>query len=645
MWHEYHRHQLNSPQRIYQAAHMIRLTEQLLLDLFSQGLLSGTTHTCIGQELCQLAVVRALHHEQDFVLSTHRNHGHYLTYSGDVLGLLCEVMGRQHGVCQGVAGSQHIATQQFHANGVQGGMTAIGVGLALARQLTHSQAIGAIIVGDGTTGQGLLYESLNLASVWQVPVLFVIENNHIAQTTQTATTIGGEILSRGEAFGLDSWVVCDDDENFITTVETIVDRVRAQRRPGFLVIETQRLGPHSKGDDTRSAQCIDQLQQHDVLAAYGKQIPLKARQALQAQNHQTLQDYLQQAKQQPLATALPKHVHQPIRVSASVTDTESLTVRQTINQTLHHALTDDPKVLLLGEDLHDPYGGAFKVTQGLSTQYPDRVRSTPISEAAITGCAIGLAKAGFKPILEVMFGDFMTLTMDQLYNHACKFTGLITDKPLPLMIRTAVGGYRGYGPTHSQSPEHWLVTIPGLTVIYPSHRHDYKTCLQQALHWQTPLVWLEHKLLYGETVTSQAYQALDESYFPCMVRPSQGEPDLLLLTYGGILPLVEQAAQQLTEQEELQCEICVLAQLSPLPKQSLLDYIQQRDVPLLIIEETYQDFAIGAEIIASLAEANISRKVKRIATASAVIPAARSLEQQVLPSVDHIIDGVHQLFA
>jgi 2-oxoisovalerate dehydrogenase E1 component len=162
-------------QSIYSFALLIRRTEELLLRLFSQGLLSGTAHTCIGQELCAMSVVRTLNNPADVVLSNHRNHGHFLTYSGDFLGLVAEIMGRSAGVCGGIGGSQHLAFHGFHSNGVQGGMTAIGARHALALKRREENGIVVVIIGDGTTGQGLLYESLNLASIWAVPMLFVLE--------------------------------------------------------------------------------------------------------------------------------------------------------------------------------------------------------------------------------------------------------------------------------------------------------------------------------------------------------------------------------------------------------------------------------------------------------------------------------------
>ena len=187
----------------------------------------------------------------DVVLSNHRNHGHFLTYSGDFHGLVAEIMGRERGVCKGVGGSQHLAYRHFHSNGVQAGMTAIGAGLALAEKMRDGDAIVACVIGDGTLGEGLTYESLNLASVWRVPMLFVVEHNGIAQTTRTAETIGGSVLARGEAFGLRTWRCDDADPHFFEYVENVVRTVRATREPGFLVIDTMRLGPHSKGDDLR----------------------------------------------------------------------------------------------------------------------------------------------------------------------------------------------------------------------------------------------------------------------------------------------------------------------------------------------------------------------------------------------------------
>ena len=398
------------PATIYGFGHLIRLTEQLLLELFSKGLLSGTTHTCIGQELCQMSVIRALDDPDDVVLSNHRNHGHFLTYSGAFDELVCEIMGRESGVCGGVGGSQHIAYRRFHSNGVQAGMTAIGAGLALARRLRGSRAIVSCFVGDGTLGEGLLYESLNLASVWNVPMLFVVENNGIAQTTPTSGTIGGTIAARGEAFGLRTWTLDDGDADFLEQVECVVRDVRESRAPGFLVIHTRRLGPHSKGDDLRDSSEMDAIRTRDPLSRLGARLDDRGRTDIEARNHEFVKALRERATSaRECGPCAPRaHIfgerHDPPRVT--VPQTPAKNVRAGLNASLRRLLETRPDVIVLGEDLHDPYGGAFKVTAGLSTDFRGRVISTPISEAAIVGSAVGLAFAGWRPVVELQFDAF-----------------------------------------------------------------------------------------------------------------------------------------------------------------------------------------------------------------------------------------------
>ncbi len=236
------------PESLYAYGHLIRLTEQLILDQFSRGLVSGTTHTCLGQELAAMSVVRALDHEEDAVLSNHRNHGHFLTYSGDFLGLVAEIMGREAGVCGGRGGSQHLAWRHFHSNGVQAGMMGIGAGLALARKRKGRGGLVAAMIGDGTLGEGLVYESMNLASVWDAPLLIVVENNGIAQTTDTRETIGGDIEERGAAFGFATWRFSDDDPDFCRKVAE-VGRDRARRPASRL--SRARHAPHGTAQQGR----------------------------------------------------------------------------------------------------------------------------------------------------------------------------------------------------------------------------------------------------------------------------------------------------------------------------------------------------------------------------------------------------------
>jgi 2-oxoisovalerate dehydrogenase E1 component len=632
---------------LYRHGHLIRLTEQLLLKLFSEGLLSGTTHTCLGQEVCAMSVVRALQRPHDHVLSNHRNHGHFLTYSGDVLGLVAEVMGREAGVCGGIGGSQHLAFRGFHSNGVQAGMTAIGVGQALASRLSGDDGATAIIVGDGTLGEGLLYESMNLASIWRLPAVFVVEQNHIAQTTPTAQTIGGDIAARGEAFGLRTIMMSDADPDFVARVDEFICGVR-KRQPSMLVIDTERLGPHSKSDDKRDPDEIERIRRRDPLAAIGRTLPAEQRASIEAENQQLIAAVHEQALLSPPApadSARRSILRPPREHPAAAHDAPHGNVRLQLNSALDELLRDEPRVLLLGEDLHDPYGGAFKVTEGLSTRYPDRVLSTPISEAAVVGTGIGLALSGYRPIVEIMFADFTTLAMDQLFNHAVKFPGMFRDTEVPLIIRTPSGGWRGYGPTHSQCLEGLFSGVPGLTVLSPTHRHPIGTLLKAAvLRWPNPTMFFEHKLLYGERADPGAFVPLDPhpddpglELFPTIVRRAE-QPDVTVVTYGGMLPMVERWCEELAG-EEIEIEIIAPALLNPLPRHQLVAYLLDRRA-VLFVEEGYADSGPGPQLGAALLEAGFTGRFRRVGTPPVPIPAARSLEVEILPGRVQLIEAI-----
>jgi 2-oxoisovalerate dehydrogenase E1 component len=636
---------------LYAFGHLIRCTEQLLLELFTQGLLSGTTHTCLGQELCQMSVVRALNDPDDAVLSNHRNHGHFLTYSGDFHGLVAEIMGREGGVCRGVGGSQHLAYRNFHSNGVQGGMTGISVGLALALKLRQRAGIVACFIGDGTMGEGLLYESLNLASVWRVPLLFVVENNQIAQTTRTADTIGGSIAARGQAFGLSVWSVDDADPAFFQRVDDIVATMRSSRQPGFLVIDTMRLGPHSKGDDLRDDTEMADIRTRDPLSRLGDTLAPGVRAEIERRNAKFIADIRYSASSSPESTlnVVPRHVFPMAETTAPLRqvalEASKVTVRAALNRALRRLLTEHPEAIVLGEDLHDPYGGAFKVTDGLSSDFAGRVISTPISEAGVIGASIGLALAGYRPIAEIMFADFVSLAMDQLYNHAVKLPALSEHGRLPLVVRTPSGGRRGYGPTHSQSPENLMVAIPGLTVVFPSHRHDVGRLLERAtLDWDHPVVFFEHKLLYGVTQDAADFDVAPSSpldpaasLFPTLVK-RQDMPDLTLVTYGGSLPMVERVAEALAE-EDLVVELVVPSLLQPFPRHTLVDLLK-RSGRVAIVEESPLGPGFGSELAAALVEEGFRGRVKRLAPPPVPIPAARSLESSILPDERRLFDAL-----
>jgi acetoin:2,6-dichlorophenolindophenol oxidoreductase subunit alpha len=243
---------------------LIRRFELSLLDLFGKGKIFGTTHTCQGQEADAVGVVNNLDRTRDTIWSNHRCHGHFLAYCGDPYRLYAEILGRKTGVCAGRGGSQHLAWGNFFSSGIQGGLVPLAVGTAFAKK--REGALSAVFLGDGTMGEGTVYEGLNLASLWSAPVLFVVEDNGIAQTTDKKLGVAGDIAKRAEPFGVRSASIATTDVMEIDrAAKEATDYIRKEGKPFWLHIETVRLGPHSKGDDTRPADYLAEIATRDPL--------------------------------------------------------------------------------------------------------------------------------------------------------------------------------------------------------------------------------------------------------------------------------------------------------------------------------------------------------------------------------------------
>jgi len=257
---------------LYRRMRFVRRFEERLLELFETGVLNGTTHACIGQEADCIAVMEQLR-EADHVFSNHRCHGHYLARTGDARGLLAEIMGRPDGVCAGIGGSQHLAAPGFKSNGVQGGIVPAAAGIALAHELSGSDAISVVFIGDGTLGEGIVYESLNLASLWQLPLLIVLEDNAWSQSTPTSMNLAGSMSGRFEAFGIAVEEIDSTDVLEIAPVAArAVARVREQRMPCALIIHTYRLCHHSKNDDNRPREEVEARWTLDPLVVHGRRL-------------------------------------------------------------------------------------------------------------------------------------------------------------------------------------------------------------------------------------------------------------------------------------------------------------------------------------------------------------------------------------
>ena len=270
--------------RLYQQMQIIRSFDSLLLEKFSTGVFSGTTHTSLGQEANAVGVLLHLH-PHDVVVSNHRCHGHFLAYGGDPTALFAELMGKPQGVCGGVGGSQHLHWRNFYSSGVQGGTLAVAAGMALAEKKKGEDVIVVDFMGDGTLGEGIVYETLNMIALWQLPILIVLENNHIAQTTPEALAVAGSIPERFSAFGIPTTRIDSSDVLEIQPLAgSLMGLVREEGYPQALIIDTARLGAHSKRDDTRPAEELEKLwHERDPIAIHSPRLPEKKRENLKTE--------------------------------------------------------------------------------------------------------------------------------------------------------------------------------------------------------------------------------------------------------------------------------------------------------------------------------------------------------------------------
>ena len=345
-----------------------------------------------------------------------------------------------------------------------------------------------------------------------------------------------------------------------------------------------------------------------------------------------------------------------------MTRLQPTTVLESLNAGLHQALADNPQVILLGEDLLDPYGGSFKVTRGLSSRFPERVLTTPISEAGITGMAGGMALRGLRPVVEIMFGDFSTLILDQVVNHLTKFSTMYHQHvPVPALIRTPMGGRRGYGPTHSQSLEKLFLGVPGLTVLAPFHHRGPDPALggpgqllyQAVTQAEGPVFFVEHKLQYllklfdpadlGEYTLTDHGEAAGFPFYRLALQ-SAPAPRLTLAAYGFMAHLAMEAMLALAYEHEIFCDLLVPTCLAPFHLAPLFEAVAGTG-RLLTLEEGSLSLGWGAEVLARTAQAlgPKLRQAGRLAGAESVIPAAPALEAACLPDTADIVAKAREM--
>lgn len=621
----------------------IRRFEERLLKLFDAGKLSGTTHTCIGQEAVPIAVMPLLR-DADFVFSNHRGHGHYLARFNDMEGLLAEIMGREGAVCGGVGGSQHIRRGNYFSTGVQGESMPVAMGVSWELKRRGSGDVAVAFIGDGTWGQGAVYEALNMAALWQLPLIVIVENNEIAQTTFREHSMAGTIEGRANAFGIRFLPIPSAEAEECREVLTdAFERVRTEGTPLIVEFKTRRLGSHSKGDDTRKKSFVDELRANDwytVAQAADAELVRAVDELVTAETDKLVADI----ESRPLASR-----REPARIERAAAESFSIApgerVVDNINRALHTLMRSDPRYVLIGEDLLDPYGGAFKVARGLSSAYPDRVVSTPISELGIAGMGNGIAMAGQRPIVEFMFGDFIFLAFDQIINVAAKTVTMYGEhRPHSILFRCPVGGHRGYGATHSQSVQKHFIGVPNLDLYEVSPLHDCSALLPAVFETGNPAILFESKVMYPQPMLPAG--KLDELFTidfldPWTARVSiEAAPEIVVIAPGGMFNMCWKAARTLFLEHEIEVTIIVPFRLYPFDPAVIGDLVSGAEA-IFTVEEGSAGGTWGSEVASALSrQYPDARRAIAIHSADAIIPSALHLESLTLLTPETIVQQI-----
>ncbi len=624
--------------QLIEEALRIRLVEQKFLELFSQGRMNGTVHTCIGQEFSAVAVAGQLT-EDDWVTSNHRCHGHFISKTKNWQGLIDELMGLESGVCKGLGSSQHLYAKGFLSNGPQAALVPVATGISLYNKIHKQDGIAVSYIGEGTLGEGALYEAFNLASIYQAPHLIVCENNFYSQSTPQTIGVSGSVLDRPKAFGIktfeaDTWNL----ESLMQVSKEAIDYVRTGH-PGFLVIRTYRLNAHSKGDDDRDVNEVQFFKDNDPLT---KLLGIEQWNTLAQKIAAQIDDHV--ASVNPEVLSFDNYVKDQLPRKTTAKLEPVLNEKKRMVQALNSAYrkTLEAGAFHIGEDICDPYGGAFKVTKGLSIDFPLMVRNASISENGLLGVAIGMALMGTHSFAEIMFGDFMTHTFDQLISNASKIHHMYAfQTSVPVRIRTPMGGKRGYGPTHSQSLEKHFLGIDNVCVISLSSLIDPVVAIEESQEIDFPLVILENKVDYGKTLWSgsEYFELTREAkiFGALRLNPKVAVPSLTIASYGETARHIADNLERFFEETDFVPELICLTQLHPLDT-NLIERSLKKTGCLLTVEDGSIDFGLGAEIFSKLVEkGQFFQFALRVGAEPVPVPSITKLELEVLPTIDRII--------
>jgi 2-oxoisovalerate dehydrogenase E1 component len=647
---------------IYRKMRLIREFEETMLALFKAGELPGFLHSSAGQEAIAVGMTHDLR-KDDFIASTHRGHGHVIGKGARVDRMFAELYGKESGYCRGRGGSMHIMDKDggiLGANGIVGACIPIATGAGLTIQIDGRDNVVVCFFGDGAVNTGAFHEAMNLGGIWRLPVIYVCENNPYALSTSWSKTLPiDDLTARGASYGIPTSVIDGNDVmGCLEVTAEAINRARSGNGPTLIQANTYRWSGHHVGDTApyRTDEEVESWKLRDPIILLEKEL-IKAKMLTEANAEAITTEVSEEIEaaveygrraEDPVPDQVLRDVFAPEKPKPEPIPGNEGVQRGTVRDALHlaarHAMDLDPEVIVLGEDVADPFGGPYRITLGLSEQFGEnRVMSTPISESAIVGAAVGAAMTGKRPIAEIMYIDFLTVAIDQIVNQASFIRymsgGQVT---LPLVIRTMGGAWRGSAAQHSKTLEAWFVHVPGLKVYVPSTPTDAYWLLRKAIEDDNPVLFWEPNLLYtleGEIDLNGPPDNLDR---PAIRRVGS---DVTLVTWGYTTRMVLEAADELASQG-ISPEVIDMRYLAPLPTEEVVRSVAKTGL-CCIVHEAWEIGGLGAEIAARLANEAffyLDGPIKRIGAQHCPHPFSPVLEWEMLPSKERIITTVKDWF-
>lgn len=633
--------------KTYRQLLLPRLIEEKMLNLLRQNKISKW-FSGIGQEAISVGVASSVD-INDYLLPMHRNLGVFTTRGVPLFPLFSQLFGKAAGFTGGRDRSFHFGTPEHHIFGMISHLAAtmpVGDGIALAYKLKSENQIAVSFCGDGGTSEGDFHEALNLAGVWELPVIFVIENNGYGLSTPASEQFACEnLVDRAAGYGLEGMLI--DGNDFFEVSNSIKNarKLALSGKPVLIEAKTFRMRGHEEASGTFyvNDKELEKWKPKDPI--YRFQQWLQSEEIVtDSAEFERIRESVKKEFEPDLNKAL--HADEPLfneqtersragfsprlkKSSGELSDNQSEKRLVDAIQLAHiQAFDEDDTFLLLGQDVAE-YGGVFKVSEGFTERYgKDRIRNTPIIESGAVGAAIGLAIEGFKPVVEMQFADFITCGFNQIVNNLTK--GRYRWMPdLNITIRAPHGAGVGAGPFHSQSPESWFMGLPGLRVVVPSSVRDAQNMLYTAFFDPNPVLFFEHKKLYRsiKEITSNQCQItdLDKAH---VVRKGN---DATIITFGFGVHWAVEAAEKYTE-EGINLEIVDLRSLAPIDWETIRDSVQKTG-RVLLLEEASEIMGPMSEISAGISDhcfEQLDAPVIRCSSIHTPIPFSKELERGYL---------------